>query len=244
MGRASGLSVMAAGVLLACGSALAGGGTNSYVSFSEGNEGWVLNGWDVPSPTGGNPGAHLHWDNFVDTFGMEARTDSNSAFIGDYTQKGEVTISLDYKVNFISFFGTPVPRDLVLILRDYDTFNGFDPASVWIHLGTLDGNGMDWTHFSADVTDVFSETLPGAWRGAGAEDPNTFEPILPVGRTWTNVLQGVDEIAFTTFVPGFFYGFTNFNVSIDNVNIAPVPSPAGISAIGLMGAVTVIRRRR
>ena len=93
---------------------------------------------------------------------------------------------------------------------------------MWANLGTLDGNGMPWTRFSADVTDALSDTLPAGWNGAGAEDPVTFEPILPAGRTWTNVLAGVDRIEFTTFVPGFFFGFTNFNLSIDNVSVTPL----------------------
>ena len=58
----------------------------------------------------------------------------------------------------------------------------------------------------------------------GDEDPVTFEPILPAGRSWTDVLAGVDRIEFTTFVPGFFFGFTNFDLSIDNVSIAPAMS--------------------
>jgi hypothetical protein len=53
----------------------------------------------------------------------------------------------------------------------------------------------------------------------------TYEPILPAGRTWTNVLQGVDRIEFTTYVPGYFYGFTNFSLSIDNASIAPIAPP-------------------
>jgi hypothetical protein len=196
----------------------------AQVGFENGAEGWSLNGWDTVTPTGGNPDARLHWDNFVDTFGMSARTDSHAAFVGDYTAKGPVQLSIDFQVEFIQFFGTPVSRDLVVILFDDDSFGGAPPAAVWTQIGTLDGNGMDWTTFRASVTDVMSDELPAGWNGAGDEDPVTFEPILPAGRTWTNVLQGIDRIEFTTFVPGWFFGFTFFNLSIDNVSIAPVPS--------------------
>jgi hypothetical protein len=206
--------------------ALAGGDDSALVSFEAGAAGWSLNGWDTITPTGGNPGARIHWDNFIDTFGMSARNETHATFLGDYTAKGPVTLSIDMQVDFINFFGTPVSRDLVAILHDDDSFGGAPPAAVWAHLGTLDGNGMRWTTFSATVDDVLSDELPAGWNGAGDEDPVTFEPVLPAGRTWTNVLQGVDRIEFTTFVPGFFFGFTFFNLSIDNVSIQPAGEPA------------------
>ncbi|MBL9148224.1 MAG: PEP-CTERM sorting domain-containing protein [Phycisphaerae bacterium] len=210
---------------------------DTTVTFDGDAAGWSLNGWDTVSPTGGNPGGRLHWNDFVDTFGLAARTDSNAAFLGDYTAKGDVTLSIDVRVQFIKFFGSPVPRDLVVILIDDDEFNGAAPASVWAPLGTLNGSGMPWTTFSANVTDVTSEALPAGWFGAGAEDPDTFEPVLPEGRTWANVLQGVDRIEFTTYVPGYFYGFTNFNLSVDNIAItsAATPCPADLDGDGSVG---------
>ena len=66
--------------------------------------------------------------------------------------------------------------------------------------------------------------LPQGWGGSGDEDPNTFEPILPADRTFADVLAGVDEVVFTTFVPGFFYGFTNFDLQVDNVSVRSVPA--------------------
>jgi hypothetical protein len=193
----------------------------AHVGFEAGPEGWSLNGWDTVTPTGGNPDARLHWDNFIDTFGMSARTESHKAFIGDYTQKGPVTLAIDFQVNFIQLFG-PVSRDLAVILYDDDGFAGAPPAAVWTLLGTLDGNGMPWTTFQANVTDVLSDTLPAGWQGYGDYDPKTFEPILPPGRTWSNVLQGIDRIEFTTFVPGWFFLSTFFDLSIDNVSIEPL----------------------
>lgn len=220
--------------------ASAGSQNNAHVTFDNGNEGWSLLGWDQVTPDGGNPGARIHWNDFVDNFWMAARNETHPAFIGDYTQKGPVTLSIDWQVDYVAFFGMPVQRDLVVILYDDDEYNGAAPAAVWSYVGVLEGTGMDWTTFTADVTDVFSDTLPAGWFGAGDEDPVTFEPILPAGRTWTNVLQGIDRIEFTTSVPGFFYGFTNFNLSIDNVKIVPEPAALmGLLAAGLIG----LRRR-
>ena len=61
--------------------------------------------------------------------------------------------------------------------------------------------------------------MPAGWGGYGAEDPNTFEPILPEGVTFADVMASVDELAFTTYEPGWFYGPTVFDVRIDNLRI-------------------------
>lgn len=212
------------------------------VGFDNGAQGWSINGLSTISPAGGNPAEFVRYPNPVDTFGIAARNSTNAAFLGDYTAKGDVTLSIDMRVNFIQFFGTPVPRELVVILYDDDSFGGAPPAQVWSSLGVLDGNGTPWLTYDVDVTDVFSDTLPAGWNGAGAEDPQTFEPILPAGRTWTNVLQGVDRIEFTTFVPGFFYGFTNFDLGIDNVSITDIPnawSDQGNALAGVFGDPTM-----
>jgi hypothetical protein len=191
------------------------------VPFDLGNEGWNLNGITTPSPTGGNPGARLRWPNPVDTFGLSLRNETDPNFLGDYAAKGEVQLRVDAKVDFIEFGSTPVNRSLVVILYDTDPYQGAPPAAVWKNLGTLTGTGLAWKTFATRVPTPTSTTLPTGWVGAGDEDPVTFEPILPAGRTWANVLQGVDRIEFTTFVPGFFYGFTFFDVSFDNVSVVP-----------------------
>ncbi|MHC5211838.1 MAG: hypothetical protein ACYTG2_14050 [Planctomycetota bacterium] len=219
--------------------ALAGEPNDAQVGFDAGAEGWSLNGWSTVTPTGGNPAERLHWDDFIDNFGMSARNSTHAAFLGDYTAKGEVTLSIDFQVDYIKFGPTPVSRELVVILYDDDSFMGAPPAAVWSSLGVLNGNGMGWTTFSAEVTDVLSDTLPAGWNGAGDEDPQTFEPILPAGRTWSNVLAGVDRIEFTTYVPGFFFGFTFFNLSIDNASITPLLpnawSDQGFALAGVSG---------
>lgn len=196
----------------------------SVVTFDNGPEGWSINGWDTPTAEGGNPGARLHWDDFIDNFFVELRNDSNPAFIGDYTARGPVTLSVDVQVNYIRFFGSDVSRDLVLELRDYDNAGNYPWVSVWTTIGTLQG-GMDWTTLSATIEDPTSEALPPGWGGTG--DENEFgEPRLPANRSFRDVLASVDQIVFTTATPGYFYGFTNFNYSVDNVSIRPVESCA------------------
>jgi len=219
-----GRSLAAALLLTLVTTASADAQSSALVDFSSGAEGWSINGIDTIVPTDGNPTAHIRYPNVVDTFGIALRNGTHPAFLGDYGTKGDVTLSFDMKVEFITFFGSPVGRELVVILYDDDDQGPSGPAGVWTSLGVLDGNGMPWTNFSIDVIDATSTTLPAGWSGRGDEDPGTFEPILPAGSTWASVLAGVDRIEFTTFVPGFFFGFTNFDVRADNVSIQPLVS--------------------
>ena len=192
------------------------------VTFDNGPLGWSVNGNDAIVPVGGNPGAFIDHYQF-DTFGVEIRNDTNPDFIGDYTTRGPVRLSVDVQVGVIAFFGTPVTRDLVIEFVDYDNPPMFYPyVSVWTHVGALDGNGQPWTTYSVEIADPASTTLPPGWGGTGDEDPNTLEPRLPAGRTFAGVMAGVDEVRFTTFVPGFFYGGTEFGLGIDNVSIEPL----------------------
>lgn len=234
----------AAAGLLACALGQGAVAAVTSVPFDNGAEGWSINGYDTISPSGGNPGANINLE-IIDTFGISVRNDTNSKFLGDYTQRGPTRVSIDFKVNYIRFFGQDVTRDLVLELRDYDNPHGDYPyTSVWFNAGALPSPGEGWRTITFDIVDVNSATLPAGWGGTGAEDPDTFEPILPPGRTWANVLAGIDEVQFTTFVPGYFYGFTDFDVAVDNIRFEPIPAPATGLALGLIGVASVRARRR
>ncbi|MFI4898668.1 MAG: GC-type dockerin domain-anchored protein [Phycisphaerales bacterium JB059] len=202
--------------------AFAGGG-ETIITFDTGAEGFSLNGWDTTSPTGVNPGALLHWEDFIYIFGLSLRNDTNSAFLGDLSRYGQVEMGVDVLVNYIAFFGSPVTREWVLELRDYDNVpDGYPYVSVWYVIGTLPTNSEDgWVRFSVQF-DPSQTELPAGWGGYGAEDPDTFEPILPENRTFADVVASVDEMLFTTYVPGFFYGFTNFNLQVDNITIRSI----------------------
>ncbi len=212
-----------------CMLALAGlvGGASAddvVVSFANGNEGWSINGWTTPDVAGGNPNENLHWANFVETFGLELRTDDlnpNTDFVQDLTAFDSVTLSVDVLVNFIQFFGSPVSRNWIVEIRDYDNVTtGYPYCSVWISVGTLDGTPTEggWNTYSVTF-DPNSAEMPAGWGGTGDEHPDTFEPQLPGDRTFASVMEGVDQILFTTYEPGFFYGFTNFDIQVDNVRI-------------------------
>lgn len=213
----------------------------TVVDFSNGWQGFTGDGNSVIHPSGGNPGAHAQ--TIHNNFGIEWSTQTNPAFTGDFSQYSSVTISIDVKVEQISFFGSPVSRNLILDLRSFSLAQGGYPwASAWYNLGTM-STGMNWTTFSVTF-DPNSPALPQGWGGSGAEDPNTFEPILPPGVTFADVLQNVEELSFTTYEPGWFYGFTDFNIRIDNIRIdvTPIPAPSALALLGL--AATRSRRRR
>lgn len=231
------LTVAALGAALAASPSLA-----DVVTFDNGAEGWSIQNAVTIEAAGGNPGANLyHYQ--IDTFGVNIANSSNPAFIGDYGAKGPVTVSLDIKVNQIwDFFVGDVPRDLVVEFRSYSLAqNGYPYTSVWANLGTL-STGMDWTTLGVHIADPTSATLPAGWGGYGDEDPVTFEPILPAGVTFADVMANVEEVNFTTFVPGYFFGFTNFDFAVDNVSIVPAPG-AALSMLGFVGAFGGRRRR-
>ena len=197
---------------------------SAVVDFESG-----VDGWSGPSgpggatnidPTGGNGGGAGLRTVFND-FGITFRTNTNAAFLGDLSQHASVTISVDTRVDDISFFGTPAPRPWLVELRDYDAaVGGFPWSSVWYLFDNISAaNNSNYTTYSVTIADPMSTTLPAGWEGYGAEDPMTFEPILPAGVTFADILSGVDEVVFTTLQPGFFFGFTDFDVTLDNITI-------------------------
>lgn len=218
--------------VLASSSLIAG---DTTTTFDNGLEGWSISGRTDIDPTGGFPGANLHGI-LIDVFGADTRNRTNANFLGDYNRfGGAIELSIDIKVNSIDFLGSEVPRELVVDLRDFDEPNGFTWASVWFSLGVLNTDPLGgWITYSIIIDDTTSLELPAGWRGSGAEDPNTFEPILPEGRTFASVLESVDEITFTTFVPGYFFGFTNFDIQVDNITVRSLgnPCPADLTGDG------------
>jgi hypothetical protein len=220
------------------------------VPFDSGAEGWHFapNCTEI-HPDGGQPGAYLNFSNVCDGTGnlqgwFTVRHDSDPDFLGDYTLKGDVRISVDLEVEFYDFIVNPPIaaeeyRELVIELVDYDDPPaGYPYVSVWFNAGALPARGTGWRTFTADVVDVFGDELPEGWGGYGAEDPETYEPILPPDRTWTDVIDGVDEIRLTTLVPGFFYSLDFLHsINVDNIGINAIP--AELSCFGQPATVFV-----
>jgi len=208
------------------GSAIAADDTTT-VTFDNGAQGWI--GSEGPGgtteirPTGGNDDAHLY--TIFNNFGITFFNETNEAFIGDYTDADLITISIDVKVDRVFFFSQDVTRPWLVELRDYDArTNGSPWASAWFKFTSISqAEHSEWTTFSVTF-DPNSTELPEGWGGYGGEDPDTFEPTLPEGSTFADILSGIDTIAFTTLQPGFFFGFTDFEIGIDNITITRTSS--------------------
>ncbi|MEM1185552.1 MAG: PEP-CTERM sorting domain-containing protein [Planctomycetota bacterium] len=226
--------------------AIGGSGALADVTtdFESGADGWSVSGRDTVAATG-NPGNGLDVQ-MIDVFGADLRNSTNSGFLGDLTRYGSaIELSVDVKVNSISsqFSTGEFSREFIVELRDYDNDNGFPYTSVWYSLGAINSSTTgEWTTLSVAIDDTSATALPIGWGGYGDEDPNTFAPILPADRTFTSVLQSVDEFAFTTFVPGFFFGFTDFDLQFDNISVRAVPAPG--ASVALIGGAAVVSRRR
>jgi len=217
----------------------------STTTFDNGREGWeAAASWIAPRIGEGKPALRTRIENFGVTFANS----SNANFIGDYTRTAGFELSLDVFTKSIVFDGHQVSRDLVVELRDHDNApDGLPYVSVWAKLGTLSASTGGWQTLSITVGDTSASSLPSGWGGTGAEDPVTFEPKLPSDRSFADVLAGIDEIAFTTFTPGFVYGFTKFDVAVDNISIAPiaaVPEPSSLALLGLGLSALAWRTRR
>ena len=186
----------------------------TVVTFDDGEEGW--NGNALLETEGGNPGANMRF--LLETFGIELRNGENAAFIGDMTASDSITVSVDAKADSITFLGNEVSRNVVVEFRSHALGqDGYPWSSVWIVLGTIQADPA-WHAYSVTF-DPSSAELPEGWGGYGAEDPKTFEPMLPPGITFADVMANVDELVFTTFEPGWFYGFTIFDARMDNLRI-------------------------
>ena len=201
------------------------GGSTETVTFENGLEGWSgPNGGAGGTGTfidagAGNPVPGLQ--TVFNDFGVTYRTTSNDAFVRDFSGVGSVTFSIDVKVNDISFFGSPAPRPWLIEIRDEDSAQGGYPySSVWYKFADISAaTHGEWTTFSVTIDDPASAELPAGWGGYGAEDPDTFEPVLPEGVTFGQIMAGVDEVVFTTFEPGFFFGFTDHDIVVDNISV-------------------------
>jgi hypothetical protein len=242
-----------AGLIFTAVSAMASATPGATVDFSNGQQGWTAGpdydgtqGTWIDTSQGTSPALHLV---NPETFGVTLRNDNNPAFIGNYGLSPSLTLGIDVLANSITYLGTEVSRHLVVELRDYDTnYHDMPYASVWYDLGII-GAGLGWQHLSVTIDDTSASALPNGWGGFGGDDTETDGlPTLPPGLKFSDVLGGVDELVFTTYVPGYFYGWTAYDVAFDNISLvtaADVPEPGSMALLaGGLGMLGLAGRRR
>jgi len=241
--------IMYASALFLASSIAMAGPVTSTVDFSNGAQGWdgLKN---VPGDTWvdasmGRDAPALR--SSLDFFGVSFLNSTNQHYLGDYRKLGSVSIGLDVVANSITTGGGQLPRNFVVELRDYDnTPAGKAYTSVWYDLGVIDAaNG--WQHLSVTIADTTASALPAGWGGYGASDDSG----LPPGRTFADVLSSIDEVAFTTIVPGMGFLYGLYDISVDNISFvaaAEVPEPSSYAlmagGLGLLGCMARRRPRR
>lgn len=214
------------------------------VTFDDGVEGWVPGGdCGTVIPDGGNPGAYWNVASVVcgeNSYILQGwsvlRNDTDPAFIGDYSAKGPVRVSIDINVNDYTYywFGSWVEefRQVVFEFIDYDNpYTDPDTGYYWPYTsviypaGYLPNRNAGWKTFTVDIADPNATELPNGWTGfGGPEAPPTYMPQLPPGRTFADVLAGVDEIQIHNIEPGYFYDFGYiYDLDIDNITIREMP---------------------
>lgn len=231
---------------IACSAALANPKTTT-VDFSGSPHGWegmqASNGAggtkvdDLISPT---KALHTTMENQILVFGSK---DAN--FTGNYGTSKSVTISLDVFTEHVNYFNFgETTRPFIVELRDFDTPPpGLDYSSVWYYLGDLDASKPQ-QHFSVTIADTKSKGLPTGWKGYGAMTED-LEPELPSDRTFKNILASVDQMVFSTAMPGVVSDFVYFDVALDNITISAVPEPSETMMLGAgLGLIALVARRR
>ena len=217
----------------------------STVRFDDGTNGWtgpqgVGGVGTFIDPKDGNPTPGYH--TIFNDFGITFRNSTSDDFVRDLATAQGFAFAVDTKVNDISFFGTPAPRPWLVEFRDFDAGpNQNQFASVWYKFADISAQTHGgWTTFRVDVVVPIGAELPAGWRGAGDEDPVTFEPILPEGITFADVLAGYDEVVVTTLEPGFFFGFTDHDIIIDNITLAVDTQVAGCNPSDIAPPIGVL----
>jgi len=194
-------------------------------TFRNGDGGWV--GRIGPNGTGvtwieedfGKPRPSLRtkYSDFLKN-GLRWYNEGNG-FTGDYALVPSFTFGVD--VNTLSLIeGQEVTtRDLMVWFLDFQhPPAGYDSISVGVKIGTLT-TGAGWQRWSVTIPDTDALELPEGWVGTGATDPVTGEPTLPAGRSFSEVMHHVDQIAIQTLRQPNVLVLDSFDVAIDNIYV-------------------------
>jgi len=177
------------------------------VTFSQGREGWYIGNQDTIKFGGSSfdPDFHLQYFN-PSTWGIEIENFVHKKFVGNYFTKNAIQVGMDIRVDSIKFNGVEVSRSLILQLEDDAGIGAY-----FIGKDLFASKGFQTMMFDIPL----QEDFPAGWKGYDLKNGLDF----PSDRTYGSVLRNVQRISFTTFQPGFAYGFTLFDIRVDNVFI-------------------------
>lgn len=219
----------------------------TVVTFDHGVEGWLAPGTcALVKPDSGNPGAHWNVvsrecssDDPILSGWFMVKNNENPAFVGDFRAKGPVRISVDVDVTDYTYYWFESPaeeyRQIVFEFIDYDnpytdpkTGYSWPWTSVIYQAGYLPARDSGWKTFTVDIPDPSATALPAGWVGFGGPEDKNIMPQLPPGRTFADVMAGVDEIQIHNIEPGMWYdtGFV-YDVKFDNITIKELPKSCG-----------------
>ncbi|MFO0832788.1 MAG: hypothetical protein U0637_13230 [Phycisphaerales bacterium] len=182
--------------------------------------GWLVNGQDMTFFGDGNPG-NCGGVPLLDFWGVTVRNESMGCTLwGDVSRHhSALRVTVDIKVVTLNnFFDEPMDPAWFPLSIEFVDYSDNGPVSVYFTGGGLAPTGT-WGHFDFQVPDPTQTALPAGWGGTGDEDPVTFEPRLPAGRTYANVLSSVDEVRITTMRPGYFYSANWWEARVDNIAV-------------------------
>lgn len=221
-------AVSVASVALAL--SLAGAAAAQPIHFEDfeqpgGYQGWTVNGQQMIFP-GGPRGGTFMGVPYLDFWGITLANETAPELLGDLRRHSEERLFLTVYVRvtrFDNFFGEPMDpslRPLVLQLVDEgEPNNPADDVSVYFVGEGCPRQSEGWQRRHFIIPIYNRESLPPGWGGTGDEDPTTFEPRLPPGRTYGSVIRSVDRVQVTTLQPGYFYISSFWEAGFDNIHV-------------------------
>jgi len=203
----------------------------SFQQFEETQNQWLVNGNETLVNDGqGVSGQYIELP-IGDFFGLTLTSNRASTGLTGNLNRWPRGLKISFDIRtflFNNFNNQPIDpnsRPLILHLHDRDDPNNFsDDAGIWTTNAPIPGPQEGWKHREFTIPLANATALPPGWGGTGGEDPVTFEPLLPPGRTYTNVLASVDDVEISTYQPGYFYGFSFWHIGIDNVKVEQIPA--------------------
>lgn len=188
-------------------------------------QGWTVNGQQMVFPGGAGGGNYMGVP-YLDFWGITLANDTAPELLGDLGRHSAERLFLSVYVRISrldNFFGEPMDpslRPLVLqLIDDGDPNNPADDVSVYYVGEGCPRQSDGWQRRSFVVPTFDQESLPPGWGGTGDEDPTTFAPRLPPGRTYGSVIRSVDRVQITTLQPGYFYVSSFWEAGFDNINV-------------------------